>query len=120
MNDFEEVAPWYIRLVLRMVKMDEIVLFGTAYYLKNPSEYSLHLRLHATAHIHQFDLHGFVFPLYYLIELLKVGYSNNKYELQAESYARMRLAEKGLRYEFYKISDSDYVRYCYEKAPIKR
>ena len=109
----ESIAPKPIRFLLKQIKMDAIVLFSRVYYLKEPESYSLHLRLHEVKHCHQWESYGIAFPFLYLSELMMVGYKNNKFELEAEAFARMKKAEKNLYVETYTMSNTDYVIKCY-------
>lgn len=109
----EKKASGLIKLLLKAVKKDAIVLFSTAYYLKEPESYSLHLRLHECKHCHQWESYGITFPFLYLSELIMVGYKNNKFKLEAEAFARMKESEKYLYVETYTMSDTDYVIKCY-------
>ena len=53
------------------------------------------LLLHELRHVHQF-LARKTFPLSYLWQSLRYGYSRNAYEIDARRYSAMRLALNGL------------------------
>lgn len=48
-----------------------------------------HLRKHEEVHWEQYKKHGrFLFPILYLIEMIKKGYQDNKYEIEARRSER--------------------------------
>jgi len=110
----ENKASGLVRLLLKIVRKDAIVLGGKAYYLESPESYSLHLRLHEARHSHQQQDKLFYFK--YALELLTKGYNNNKYEIDAEAWARMKLAEKSLYVQTYIMSDTEYLMKCYQEG----
>jgi hypothetical protein len=51
--------------------------------------------LHELRHVHQF-LERKTFPLSYLWQSLRYGYSRNAYEIDARRYSALRLAQNAL------------------------
>jgi len=111
----ENKASGLIKLLLKIVRKDAIVLWGKAYYLESPESYSLHLRLHEAKHSIDAQQDK-LFYFKYALELLTKGYNNNKYEIEAEAWARMKLAEKSLYVQTYVMSDTEYLIKCYQEG----
>jgi Domain of unknown function (DUF4157) len=57
---------------------------------------SADLLLHELGHVQQFES-GLAFPVRYLLESLRRGYGDNRYEHEAEAYARWRLLRRAGR-----------------------
>lgn len=51
------------------------------------------LLLHELCHVRQFG-RGRAFPLHYVWESLRRGYTNNRFEAEADAFARQMLAER--------------------------
>lgn len=109
----ERKAGMIIRLLLSAIKKDCIVIGGVARYATEPSYYSLNLRLHEQAHILQQEREGVLFYPKYLLELITKGYDEVSYELEADSYARIKESEKSLYASLYIMDDNEYIRHCY-------
>ena len=69
-------------LLLRLIGMVAIVMpWGVCYYIG-----ALHdpLRRHEEVHWQQYQRHGRIwFPVLYLVESIRHGYRNNKFEIEA-------------------------------------
>lgn len=68
-----------------------ITLWGTVFVSHN-TPLTAELLLHELRHVHQF-LERRTFPLSYLWQSLRYGYSRNAYEADARRYAAHRLAQ---------------------------
>lgn len=81
------VAGW----ALGISSAEAITLWGTI-FLSPRTTLSPELLLHELRHVHQF-LESRAFPLSYLWQSIRYGYSHNAYEADARRYAAHRLAE---------------------------
>ena len=70
-----------------------ITLWRTV-FLAPETPWDTALLLHELRHVHHFRASR-TFPLRYLLESARRGYANNRYEADADAYARQRLAEAG-------------------------
>ena len=66
-----------------------ITLWRTV-FLAPETAWDAALLLHELRHVHHFGASR-AFPLRYLLESVRRGYANNRYELDADDYARRRL-----------------------------
>jgi hypothetical protein len=71
-----------------------ITLWNTV-FLAPATPLSAELLLHELCHVHQF-LERKTFPLSYLWQSLRYGYSRNAYEVDARRYSALRLAENAI------------------------
>ena len=67
-----------------------ITLWRTV-FLAPETPWDTALLLHELRHVHHFRASR-AFPLWYLLESVRRGYANNRYEADADAYARQRLA----------------------------
>ena len=81
------VAGW----ALGLTSADAITLWRTI-FLSHRTALTPELLLHELRHVHQF-LESRAFPLSYLWQSIRYGYSRNAYEADARRYAAHRLAE---------------------------
>ena len=66
------------------------ITFWNVVFLAPGVPASPELLLHELAHVHQFQ-HSLTFPLRYLWEWLRRGYYNNRFEVEARTYAAGRV-----------------------------
>ena len=71
-----------------------ITLWNTV-FIAPATPLSAELLLHELRHVHQF-LQRKTFPLSYLWQSLRYGYSRNAYEIDARQYSARRLAQNAL------------------------
>ena len=71
-----------------------ITLWSTV-FIAPATPLSAELLLHELRHVHQF-LERKTFPLSYLWQSLRYGYSRNAYEIDARRYSALRLAQNAL------------------------
>jgi hypothetical protein len=62
-------------------------------WLARDSPYDAGLLLHELCHVRQFDRHR-TFPLLYAWESIRRGYTHNRFEAEADAFARRILAER--------------------------
>ena len=69
-------------------------------YAKKPSKPSIRLIAHELVHVDQWKYHRWTFPFKYAWELLKNGYENNRFEVEARKWEQtgeyQQIAEKVL------------------------
>lgn len=70
-----------------------ITLWRTV-WLAPETYWSAELLLHELRHVHQFEASP-AFPLRYIWESLRYGYTANRYEVDARRYAAVRLRDSG-------------------------
>ena len=81
------IAGW----ALGKTSAEAITLWRTVFI--NPSAHvSAELLLHELRHVHQFSERK-TFPLSYLWQSIRYGYSRNFYEIDARRYSALRLAQ---------------------------
>jgi hypothetical protein len=71
-----------------------ITLWNTV-FIAPATPISAELLLHELRHVHQF-LERKTFPLSYLWQSLRYGYSRNAYEIDARRYSALRLAQNAI------------------------
>ena len=82
---------WLAKLAARKLKSHSVaIVFGKTIHLFNTSrdEFLKNDRwvCHELVHVKQFQRYGFIkFPFLYLLESIRKGYRNNKYEVEARS-----------------------------------
>jgi hypothetical protein len=84
------VAGW----ALGTSSASAITLWSTVFVAPS-TPLSAELLLHELRHVHQF-LERKTFPLSYLWQSLRYGYSRNAYEIDARRYSALRLAQNAL------------------------
>ncbi len=84
------VAGW----VLGTSSAAAITLWRTV-FIGQATPLSAELLLHELRHVHQF-LERKTFPLSYLWQSLRYGYTRNAYEIDARRYSALRLAQNAL------------------------
>jgi hypothetical protein len=84
------VAGW----ALGTTSAAAITLWNTV-FIAPATPLSAELLLHELRHVHQF-LERKTFPLSYLWQSLRYGYSRNAYEIDARRYSALRLAQNAI------------------------
>ena len=69
------------------------ITLGRTIWLARESSYDPGLLLHELCHVRQFG-RGRTFPLQYAWESMRRGYTHNRFEAEAEAFARRLLAER--------------------------
>jgi len=69
------------------------ITLGRTIWLARESSYDPGLLLHELCHVRQFG-RGRTFPLQYAWEAVRRGYTHNRFEAEAEAFARRLLAER--------------------------
>lgn len=81
------IAGW----ALGRSSAEAITLWRTV-FLSPSARISAELLLHELRHVHQFSEQK-IFPLSYLWQSIRHGYSHNAYEIDARRYSALRLAQ---------------------------
>ena len=77
-------ATGLIYHLLVMIKMGAIVMPNGVCYVTLPLPLPLWLQRHEAVHWEQYNRHGrLLFVIMYLVELMRRGYWNNKFEIEA-------------------------------------
>lgn len=61
--------------------------FYKTIFIREDAQFNRYVIKHEMCHVRQWERIGkFKFPFLYLVELIKNGYKNNKYEIEARKY----------------------------------